>query len=237
MLEWKRFKAVRRLAWVAIGLAIFLGAFFMVISAVLIGWFPEALLGLYPATLMGAIALALHRFEPEHPPVQEQWRPERELITPLPRQVEAKWSTPRATLPLLLWLFPIFWLAMVVAGVRPFEWSWLSAVSAPPLVVTLWVFGRHLACRDERALVRDGVIARGKIRRIVHGQGTFRLKIEYQFDGADFFSWTENLSPKTWFGPLLAEERRFVTLLVDPDAPERFVVYPFSSHLVSTRAA
>ncbi len=232
MLEWKRFKAVRHLAWVAILLAIFPGAFFFVVTAA----HPEALIGLYPAAIIGGLAIALHRSRPQRLPVQEEWRPEQELITPLPRRVESRWSTPRLTLPLLVWGIPLFWLVMVVAGVRPFEWAWFAGLSLPCCVITAGVAWRHWRSLD-RKLVRGGVIARGRIRHILSGQGTFRLKIEYTFDGEDFMAWTQNLSPKTWFGPLYVEERKFVTLLVDPLWPERFTVYPFSGHSVSKRAA
>jgi len=232
VLEWRRFKAVRHLAWTAILLAVFPGLFFFVLSAA----HPEALIGLYPAAIMGCIALALHRSRPSRLPVQEEWRPERELITPLPRRVEAVWSTPRLTLPLLVWVFPAFWLVMVVAGVRPFDWLWLGGVSLPPALVTLVVLFKHLRSPDRR-LVRGGVIARGQIRHVLSGQGTFRLKVEYTFDGEDLMGWTQNLTPKTWFGPLYVEERKFVTLLVDPLAPDQFVVYPFSGHLVATEHA
>lgn len=228
MLEWRRHKAVRHLTWMALILAVFPGLFFFVLSAA----DPEALISLYPAAIMGGIAIALHRFKPVRLPVQEEWRPEKELITPLPRQVEARWSTPRLTLPLIVWVFPAFWLVMVAVGVRPFDGVWLLGVTLPPAVVTAVVFIKQAFSRDRR-LLRGGVIARGRIRHVLSGQGTFRLKIEYTFDGEEFMGWTTNLSPKTWFGPLFVEERKFVTLLVDPFAPEQFVVYPFSDCLVA----
>ncbi len=230
MLEWRRIKAVRRLTWVAVGFALFPGAFFFVLSLVLVGWHPEALLGLYPAALVGVIALVLRYVRPSQEPVMEDWAPERELITPLPRTVEPRWWTPRRTLPLLLWLFPAFYLVLVLTGARPFDWRMVAALSAPGLLASLHVL--YKLGGVERQLLARGVIARGLIRRIVSGQGFFRMKVEYEFDGREFFTWTENLSPKTWFGPLYAEERRFVTLLVDPSEPERFVVYPFCGHTV-----
>jgi hypothetical protein len=232
VLEWRRFKAVRHLTWSAILLAVFPGLFFFVLSSA----HPEALIGLYPAVLVGCIAGALHRFKPARLPAQEVWRPETELITPLPRAVEARWSTPRLTLPLLAWVFPVFWLVMVALGVRPFEWIWLGGMTLPPAVVTVIVLWKHTRSEDRR-LVRGGAVVRGCIRYILAAQGTFRLKIEYTFDEKEFVGWTPNLSPKTWFGPLYVEERRFVTLLVDPDMPEQFVVYPFCGHQVSTDRA
>ena len=210
---------------VAIGFAIFPGAFFFYLSLSLVGWLPEVLLGLYPALLVGVIALVLRYVRPSRLPVMEDWRPERELITPLPRHVEPRWWTPRRTLPLLLWLIPAFYLALVISGARPFDWRMVGALSILPMAASahvLWKLGGV-----DWQLVERGVVARGLIRRIVAGQGLFRMKVEYEFDGQEFFHWTENLSPKTWFGPLYAEERRFVTLLVDPKAPERFVVYRF----------
>lgn len=225
MLEWRRIKAVRRLTWVAIGFAIFPGAFFFVLSLALVGWHPEALLGLYPAALVGVIAMVLRYVRPSSEPVMEDWRPERELITPLPRHVEPRWWTPRRTLPLLLWIFPVFYLALVLSGARPFDWRMVGVLSGPGLLASVHVL--YKLGGFERQLLERGVIARGLIRRIVSSQGFFRMKVEYEFDGQEFFTWTDNLSPKTWFGALYAEERRFVTLLVDPDEPERFVVYPF----------
>lgn len=228
MLEWKRRKAVRRLAWVAAGFALFPGAFFMLLYAWSGNWMPEALLSFYPAALTLTVALVLHtRRQPDCQPPQT-WRPERELITPLPRLAEPRRWTPLRTLPALLWLFPAFYLVVVLAGARDLDLGVVALLSLPPLATSahaLW----HLGGSD-RKLVERGVIARGLVRRIVSGQGQFRMKIEYEFDGRDFFHWTPNLSTRTWFGPLFVEERSFVTLLVDPSRPERFVVYPFCGH-------
>ena len=63
-------------------------------------------------------------------------------------------------------------------------------------------------------------------------QARWDLKVEYEFDGTEYFTWTDNLSPKTWFGPLFVEEKKFITLVVDRQRPERFLVYPFCGHLV-----
>ncbi len=230
MLEWRRIKAVRRLVWVAIAFALFPGAFFVVITSWLVGWNPEVLAGLVPSALMGCIAFTLHRFRPALPPAMEHWSPEQELITPLPRTVEARWSTPRMSLPLFLAIFPIFYLALVAAGVKALDWPSVALLTTPSLLATLWVC---LKLRSgERQLLEQGRIARGLIRRVLAGRGFFKMKVEYEFDGVEFFSWTENMSPKTWFGPLFVEERKYVTLLIDPQHPEHFVVYPFCGHLV-----
>ncbi|MEE2827789.1 MAG: hypothetical protein VX498_01260 [Myxococcota bacterium] len=230
MLEWKRNKAVRRLAWGAIVFAIFPGLFFVILYSWSTGWSPEALLSLYPATLLGGIALALHRLKPSSPVAMEEWCPERELITPLPRSVETRWSTPRATLPILLWIIPGFYLAGVAWGVRDLNGGALALLSIIPAVFTV----RALVSREraERFLLREGVVARGRIRHILSGGGQFRMKVEYDYEGERYQHWTPNLSAKTWFGLFLVEERRYVTLLLDRESPKSFVVYRFCSHEV-----
>jgi hypothetical protein len=226
MNEWKRIKAVRRLAWVAIAFCIFPGAFFIWATAYVSGPTPEALVALFPALLMGALAAALHFFRPPRLPTSDRWRPEKELLTPTPRRVEARWSTPLVSLPMLLWLFPAFFLLVVVTGVREMDWAFLSFITMPASITT----GQGLArvWGRERRLVSQGEVVQGVIRRIVTGRGFFRMKLQYEFDGEEFYDWTPNLSRHSWFGPLMVEERKSVTLLVDPARPERFVVYPFS---------
>jgi hypothetical protein len=219
--EWRRGKAIRRLLWVAIGLVVFPGSQFVALYLLVHGPSVEILVALYPAAVMGALAWALHAFEPERPAAQVRWKPEEELLTPVPRPVEARWSTPRATLPLLLSLFPIIYLLAVVTEGRDLRWDALTAL----LAAILWSVAR--AQGRDRQLVQTGAVVQGLVRRIIAGQGTFRLKIAYEFGGQEFFAWSPNLSPTSWFGPLMVEERRYVTLLVDPAEPDRFVVYPF----------
>ncbi len=226
MNEWKRLKAVRRFTWVAIALCVFPGAFFIWATTAVGGATPEAIISLLPAVLMGALAAALHFFRPGRLPATDRWRPEEELLGPVPRKVEARWSTPLVCLPLLLWLFPLFFLLLVVTGVREMDWAWLSLVSVLPAAATGQVLARLWG--RERRIVAQGEVVRGVIRRIITARGFFRMKVEYEFDGEQFYDWTPNLSRHSWFGPLLVEERKSVTLLVDPARPERFVVYPFS---------
>lgn len=226
MNEWKRIKAVRRFAWVAIAFTIFPGAFFIWATTYVSGPTPEAMIALLPAVLMGALAAALHFFQPARLPATDRWRPEEELLTPVPRRVEARWSTPMLCLPWLLWLFPAFFLLLVVTGVRELDWTFLSLLSIVPAAATGQVIARLWG--RERRIVACGEVVQGVIRRIVTERGSFRMKVQYQFGGQDFYDWTPNLSRYSWFGPLLVEERKSVTLLVDPDRPERFVVYPFS---------
>lgn len=236
MNEWKRIKAVRRFAWIAIGLTIFPGAFFIAAMAWVGGPTPEAMISLFPALLMGGLAAALHFFQPARLPANHHWRPEQELLAPTPRRVEARWSTPMVCLPLLLWVFPAFFLFLVVTGVRPLDWAMLSFVSLLPAAATGQVLARFLG--RERKLVAQGEVVRGVIRRIITAQGTFRMKVQYEFDGEEFYDWTPNLHRHSWFGPLLVEERKSVTLLVDPARPERFVVYPFSiAEVAGSKAA
>lgn len=230
MLEWKRIKAIRRLAWGAVLFAIFPGVFFLALYSWSAGWSPEALVSLYPAALMGGIAIALHRVKANAPVTMEHWQPERELITSLPREVEPRWSTPRATLPLLLWVLPGFYLVGVLWGVRELELSFLGVLVLVPLGFSIYALLRRSGV--ERDLLRVGAVARGRIRHILTGGGQFRMKVEYDYEGETHFHWTGNLSAKTWFGPLFVEERRFVTLLVDRVQPERFVVYRFCGHEV-----
>ncbi len=226
MNEWKRIKAVRRFAWVAILFTIFPGAFFIWATTWVSGPTPEAMIALFPAVLMGALAAALHFFQPARLPATDRWEPEQELLTPVPRRVEARWSTPLISLAMLLWLFPAFFLLLVVTGVRELDWASLSMLSILPAAATGQVLGRLWG--RERRIVAHGEIVRGVIRRIVTARGFFRMKVQYEFDGEEFYRWTPNLSRHSWFGPLLVEERKSVTLLVDPARPERFVVYPFS---------
>jgi hypothetical protein len=230
MLEWRRIKAIRRLTWATVMLALFPGAFFVLLTSFVSGWSPESLVGMFPAALMGALTLALRFRAPSRPAVMEEWSPERELITPLPRRVEPRWWTPRRTLPALLWLFPVFYLGLVLGGAKPFDWRMVAALTAPGLLAFVQLVWNLRGV--ERQLLATGVVARGLIRWVVSDGGLFRMKVEYEFDGESFLHWTENLSPKTWFGSLRVEERKYVTLLVDPKAPECFVVYPFAGHLV-----
>ncbi|HCP47332.1 MAG TPA: hypothetical protein DIU15_14920 [Deltaproteobacteria bacterium] len=232
MSDWRRLKAIRHLTWVAIGLCVFPGAFFMLLSGYVTGWTPESLLAFYPALIVGGLAFALHGYQPTSPPVMRHWRPETELLAPLPRSVELRWSTPRVTMPMLLWLIPAFYLVMVLLDVRLLHKEVLLLLSLLPILATI---GAALRRRSPvRSLLSTGQVAKGLIRRIVTGNGVFRLKVEYEFDGESFFHWTDNLSPNSWFGPLFAEEALFVTLLVDPDQPRDFVVYRFCDHEVAS---
>ena len=228
MTEWRRLKAVRRLTWAAIGLAIFPGLFFVTLTSHVSGWSLESLLALYPSAIVGGIAFILYGFRPKRPPVMNHWRPEAELLGAMPRPVEKKWSTPKTTAALLLWLIPAFFLLMVVTGVRDFSWANFGVLVIFPILAS------GIACfhssKASRTLLTSGEVVRGVIRRIIRARGVFRLKVEYEVDGENFFAWTDNLSQNSWFGPLWAEERLYVTLLVDPEQPDQFVVYPFCDH-------
>ncbi len=230
MKEWQRHKAVRRFTWLAIGLCLFPGAFFVWAMDLVQGPVPEATISLFPALLAGALAAALHYFRPARFPAMDHWKPEDELLGPTPRKVEPRWSTPLVCLPILLWLFPIFFLVLVVTGVRTLDWGALALISLLPAFATGYVIARLQG--RERWLLKHGEVAPGKVRRILTDSGFFRMKVEYEIDGEQFFHWTANLANRTWFGPLLVEERKFVTLLVHPGRPEEFVVYPFCSHEV-----
>jgi len=232
MSDWRRLKAIRHLSWVAAGLCLFPGAFFMLLSGYASGWNPESLLALYPALIVGGLAFVLYSYRPTSPPAMSHWRPEEELLSPLPRSVELRWSTPRTTMALLLWLIPAFYLVMVLLGVRLLRSDILLLLSFLPIVASI---GAAIRKREPvRSLLSTGRVAKGLIRRIVTGQGVFRLKVEYEFDGESFFHWTGNLSQNSWFGPLFAEEALFVTVLIDPDQPQEFVVYRFCDHEVAS---
>jgi len=228
--EWKRLKAIRRLLWVAAALCIFPGSFFITIWAAYLEPSMEALVALFPAGVMASVAFALHWFEPARPVAMVKWEPEEELLGPVPRKVESRWSTPRLTLPVMLGLFPAFYLLVVLVERRAMRWDAFLLLATPLALAALRGFVKQWG--PERKLVVTGEPVRGLIKRMVTSRGFFRMKVQYEYEGEKFFGWSPNLSQTSWFGPLLVEEFRSVTLLVDPLSPERFTVYRFCGHEV-----
>jgi hypothetical protein len=228
--EWKRIKAIRRLLWVAVGLCIFPGSFFITIWVAYLEPSLEALVSLFPAAVMAIVALSLHYFEPARPVAMVQWKPEEELLGPVPRRVESRWSTPRLTLPVMLAMFPLFYLLVVLVERRALRWDAFALLVTPLAFTALRGFIKQWG--PERTLVATGEPVQGLVKRIVTSRGFFRMKIQYEYEGQQYFGWSPNLSQTSWFGPLLVEEFRSVTLLVDPLDPERFTVYRFCGHEV-----